>query len=117
MAGGIEENWGVVEMINMVTWTSCIVNVTMDKTRSGHTGDGDLVCGGYHNEWILNSCYNLVTGTTINLNYERSEHVSWSSGEEIYLLGGFDSDNVATEPELITGDTTHPTFELQHEIS
>ena len=69
--------------------TSCSVNVTLDLPRSGHSGDGNIVCGG-SNEYDVPTCYNVLTRQTINLNEPRSEHTSWSTESGIYLFGGRD---------------------------
>ena len=121
VAGGFDLYSGslldLVEVIDLETLTSCIVDVPMDQPRYLHTGDGDLVCGGYDFTSFLNTCYNIVTGATINLNNVRSNHVSWSraSGEEIYLIGGLDGSGYRTS-ELITGESTEAAFELQYDI-
>ena len=87
MAGGYDGSiLDVVEMINLETLSSCTVDVKLDVPRYGHTGNGDLVCGGVdddHND--LSSCYNIITGTTINLINGRYDHTSWSRGEDILL--------------------------------
>ena len=122
MAGGWDDYYSysdVVEMINLETNSSCIVNVKLDQPRWYHTGDGDMVCGGlddhYNHYNTLSSCYNIATGTTIQMNNERFSHTSWSrsNGQEIYLIGGQPSSNLRTT-ELITENSTQPAFELFH---
>ena len=59
MAGGHNGYYGrnvldVVEMINLETMNSCIVNVRLDQPRTYHTGNGDLVCGGWDGTDDLN---------------------------------------------------------------
>ena len=118
VAGGRDgRSLDVVEMINLETMSSCIVDVKLDQPRYEHTGDGDLVCGGRGDApGGLGSCYNIITGTTINLINERFEHSSWSrsSGQEIYLLGGFPSSILGRTTELIKGNSTQPAFELKY---
>ena len=104
----------LVEMINLETMTSCVVNVKLDVPRRLHTGDGDLVCGGSDDDWnIHSSCYNIVTGTTISLNNGRHSHTSWTTGDGTYLVGGFDGSSYKTT-ELITGSTTQAGFTLKY---
>ena len=117
VAGGWDGNnsgLDVVEIINLETLSSCIVDVKLDVPRYAHTGDGDLVCGGRDVDGnYLSSCHNIITGTTINLIDERSYHTSWSRGQEILLLGGCCSITSRTT-ELITGNTTQAGFDLQY---
>ena len=113
---GVSRSLDVVEVINLETLSSCIVDVKLDQPRDEHTGDGDLVCGGYSGTDRLSSCYNIVTGTTINLINGRSKHISWSRGEEILLLGGWDGSSANTT-ELITGDTTQVGFDLKYDTT
>jgi len=107
----------VVEMINLETNSSCIVDVKLDVPRVWHIGDGDMVCGGLDDDYnTLSSCYNIVTGTTISLNNNRAGHLSWSraNGQETYMIGGNSTYNLRTT-ELITGDSTQAGFELQYD--
>ena len=105
----------VVEMINLETKTSCVVNVKLDQSRRLHTGDGDLVCAGRDDDNnYLSSCYNIVTGTTINLISARSSHTSWTTGNGTYLMGGAPESNYKTT-ELITGTSTQAGFPLQYD--
>ena len=115
MAGGMYSNrLDTVEMINLETMSSCIVDVNLDQPRHAHTGDGNLVCGGNGNGNIyISSCFNVATRTSINLTSEISHHVSWSTSDGIYLLGGEPSSNYRTT-ELITGDTTQAGFGLKY---
>ena len=127
MAGGRDgtgngaSGWNVldvVEMINLQTMNSCIVNVKLDQPRTYHTGYGDLVCGGWDgtdnlNQPNLASCYNFVTGATINLNNKGYLRTSWSTDDGLYLLGGFDG-SAYRLTELITGDSTQPGFTLKY---
>ena len=81
-----------IELFNLESNTSCRVNATLDQPRSGHSGHGDLVCGGrksdqYHYEQYQN-CYNVITAETISLNEPRSDHTSWSTDSGVYLVGG-----------------------------
>ena len=112
MAGGQSVDYSVldvVELFNPNTGTSCVITVKLDKTRFGHTGDGNLVCGG-----ARSGCYNVATGATINLLTVRSRHTSWSTDAGIYLLGGSPSYNYGTS-ELVTGDTTQAGFGLKYD--
>ena len=117
MAGGILDIEGIsdkVEIINLETLRSCVVDLKLDQPRYGHTLDGDLVCGGRddnHNK--ISTCYNIVTGKTINLNNDRYYHTSWSSSYGILLIGGFPYSFLKTT-ELITGDSTKAGFELKY---
>ena len=116
VAGGNNDSsdLDVVEIINLETLSSCIVDVKLDVPRESHTGDGDLVCGGEDDDGNrLSSCYNIVTGTTINLINERYDHTSWTRGLDILLLGGWDGSGASTT-ELITGDTTQAGFDLKY---
>ena len=116
MAGGYSSSaLDVMEIINMETMSSCLVDTTLDQPRNYHTGDGNLVCGGEDDGYDYKSnCYNVATGTTINLLNGRSSHTSWSTDAGIYLLGGDRSSNSRTT-ELITGDTTQAGFGLQYD--
>ena len=117
MAGG-QGSLDVVEIINLETLTSCIVDVKLDVPRSDHTGDGDLVCGGEDDHSNgLSSCYNIVTGTTINLINERHYHTSWSSGQEIYLLGGWDGSGYHTTEVITVGESTQAGFDLKYDAT
>ena len=104
----------VVEVFNPNTGTSCVITGKLDQPRRYHTGDGNLVCGGY-NAGRLSSCNNVANGDTINLLNGRYLHTSWSTEAGIYLLGGYPSSNLRTT-ELVTGDTTQAGFELKYRI-
>ena len=100
----------VVELFNLETMSSCVVNNTLDQPRYAHTGDGNLVCGGRNDDDnSISSCYNVVTGTTINLLNERYWHTSWSTNSGIYILGEdpFSNPDQTKTTELVTEDTTH----------
>ena len=116
MAGGYTSSsvLDLVELFNPNTGTSCVINGKLDQPREGHTGDGNLVCGGLDdvNVDYLSSCYNLATGDTINLLNGRAHHTSWSTDAGIYLIGGLASASRTTE--LVTGDTTKAGFELKY---
>ena len=116
MAGGSPTSAkDLVELFNPNTGTSCVITGKLDQPRRYHTGDGNLVCGGYGNDpGLISSCYNVATGDTINLLNERSSHTSWSTDAGIYLLGGNPSSNFRTT-ELITGDTTQAGFGLKYD--
>ena len=92
----------LVEMINLETMTSCVVDVKLDQPRDRHTGDADLVCGGWNGNNYMSSCYNIVTGTTISLDNVRDSHTSWTTEDGTYLIGGWGDSNKRTT-ELITG--------------
>merc|ERR1719450_1399648 len=77
-----------IELFNLESYTSCRVNATLDRTRSGHSGHGDLVCGGNEGTDVISTCYNIITAETINLNEPRSDHTSWSTDSGVYLVGG-----------------------------
>ena len=115
VAGGQAGSSGldVVEMINLETFRSCVVDVKLDQPRYDHTGNGNLVCSGSNGNNRLSSCYNIVTGDTINLINERYNHLSWSTGHDLYLMGGKPSSNLRTT-KLITGDSTQPGFRLKY---
>ena len=115
MAGGQSVNsfLDVLEIINLETMTSCTVDTTLNQHRAGHTGDGNLVCGGQYEDYnYISSCYNVATGDTIKLLNERYWHTSWSTDDGIYLLGGY---NTGRTTELVTGDTTQARFGLQYD--
>ena len=116
MAGGYSGSaMDVMEIINMETMSSCVVDTTLDQPRQIHTGDGHLVCGGEDDDYnYISSCYNVATGATINLLNERSSHTSWSTDAGIYLLGGWDGSGYNTT-ELVTGDTTQAGFGLKYD--
>ena len=113
-----------VEMFNMETWESCVVDV-YNNPRHFHTGDGSLICGGYEvfdsgsidSDNSLSSCYDVLTGNTINLNIQRARHCSWKTDAGIYLLGGnlqkYNGSQFKST-ELITGDSSQFGFELQY---
>ena len=113
-----------VEMFNMETFESCVVDV-YNKPRHFHTGDGSLICGGYEvfdsgsidSDNSLSSCYDVLTGNTINLNIQRARHCSWKTDAGIYLLGGnlqkYNGSQFKST-ELITGDSSQFGFELQY---
>ena len=114
--GNAGSTLNIVELLNLETMTSCEVTVTLDQPRQIHTGDGNMVCGGYNGNNLISTCYNIVTGNTINLIDGRASHTSWSIGSSIYLLGGWGSDaNVGRTSEVITGDTTQKAFELGYD--
>ena len=77
-----------IELFNLESKTSCRVNATLDRPRSGHSGHGDMVCGGSEGTDVISTCYNVITAETINLNEPRSDHTSWSTDSGVYLLGG-----------------------------
>ena len=120
MAGGRNGSTGSIldtlEMINLETRSSCIVDVKLDKPRMWHTGDGNLVCGGRGaSKDDGSNCFNIATRNSINLIDSRWGHTSWSSNDGIYLIGGYPSSNFKTT-ELITGDTTQNGFTLKYSI-
>ena len=116
MAGGWSgsQTLDLLEMFNPNTQTSCVITDRLDQPRFHHTGDGNLVCGGWTGSGSISSCYNVATGDTINLLDEREGHTSWSTDAGIYLLGGNPSSNFRTT-ELITGDTTQAGFGLKYD--
>ena len=82
MAGGSSgstSTMDVMELFNPINKTSCVVTAKLDHTRDRHTGDGNLVCGGWTDSDSISSCYNVATGDTINLLDDRWEHTSWST--------------------------------------
>ena len=119
MTGGYDDNNKIkkeldtVEMINLETMSSCIINVNLDEPRYAHTADGNLVCGGYTNR-TLSSCFDIATRTTINLLNARYTQTSWSTNDGLYLLGGIPDNSVGKTTELITGDTTQAGFTLKY---
>ena len=113
MAGGSPASspLDLVELFNPINKTSCVVTGKLDQPRYAHTGDGNLVCGGWTGMDYISSCYNVATGATINLLNGRGGHTSWSTDAGIYLLGG-NSNRRTTE--LVTGDTTQAGFGLKY---
>jgi len=106
----------VMELFNPNTQTSCVITDRLDQPRFHHTGDGNLVCGGWGKDGDrTSSCYNVATGDTINLLNVRSSHTSWATDAGIYLLGGWDGSGYNTT-ELVTEDTTQAGFGLQYWI-
>ena len=103
----------IVEMFNLQTMSSCVVDVKLDQPRRYHTGDGHMVCGGYNGVSSLSSCYNITSLDTINLIKQRDGHISWSTDNGLYLVGGFPSSNLLTT-ELITEDSTQAGFPLKY---
>lgn len=93
--------------------TTCVVDVKLNSPRRIHTGDGNLVCGGWAGT-ELSSCYNLVTGATINLNNQRGDHTSWSTPSGIYLMGGHPSSSSRTT-ELVSEGSTTAGFALKYD--
>ena len=115
MVGGRSDSYlDVVEMVNLDTMTSCVINVTLDQPRAYHTGDGKLVCGGNDGYSSFSSCYNIATRTIINLINKRYYHTSWYTNDGIYLLGGYPS-SIKKTTELVTGDITQAGFGLQYD--
>ena len=123
VAGGSQVQYrpmDVMELFNPISKTSCVVTAKLDQPRYYHTGDGNLVCGGWGNVRTadyLSSCYNVVTGDTINLLDERQGHTSWSTDAGIYLIGGYPTNNPNNlkTTELVTGDTTQAGFGLKYD--
>ena len=114
MAGGSSgSGFDLAELFNPNTGTSCVITGKLDQPRWYHTGDGNLVCGGWTGTDYISSCYNVATGATINLLHRRSLHTSWSTDAGIYLLGGNPDSNYRTT-ELVTGDTTQAGFGLKY---
>ena len=103
----------LVELFNPNTGTRCVITVKPDQPRRSHTGDGNLVCGGWTDSDSISRCYNVATGDTINLLDDRWEHTSWSTDAGIYLIGGLASASRTTE--LVTGDTTQAGFGLKYD--
>ena len=118
MAGGSSGSLlDLVELFNPNTGTSCVITGKLDQPRSSHTGDGNLVCGGWDGG-AISSCYNVATGVTINLLNARYKHTSWSTDAGIYLLGGSDGSGNKEQQrttELVTGDTTQAGFGLKYD--
>ena len=114
MAGGSTGSaLDLVEMFNLETMTSCIVNVKLDQPRVSHTGDGALFCGGADGSSVLTNCYNIITGAITYIS-ARSDHTSWSTGAGLYLMGGGGSSGSGIKTELITEDSTQAGFPLQN---
>ena len=117
MAGGSSgstSTMDVMELFNPINKTSCVVTAKLDHTRDRHTGDGNLVCGGWTDSDSISSCYNVATGDTINLLNGRTYHTSWSTDAGVYLPGGYPFSTASRTTELITGDTTQSAFELKY---
>ena len=115
MVGGYSgSRLNLVELFNLETKSSCIVDTTLDQPRSTHTGEGNLLCGGHSGIDSISNCYNVATGATINLLNGRSGHTSWSTDAGIYLLGGSDDSSYYRTTELVTGDTTQAGFGLKY---
>ena len=117
MAGGLggksrREKLDTVEMINLETMSSCVVDVKLEQPSHSHTIDGNLVCGGRTGGYI-SKCFNLATRTSIDLLNARAYHISWSTSDGIYLIGGYPSSYRTTE--LITGNTTKAGFGLKYD--
>jgi len=75
--------------------------------QSGHSGNGDLVCGGSEGTYVISTCYNVITAETINLNEPRSYHTSWSTDSGVYLLGGqISNGNLLKSVEFINTSTS-----------
>ena len=120
IAGGVSDIvLDVVEMLDLDTMTTCVLDVKLDEPKYFHTGDGHLVCGGTQGDAgeVLSNCYNILTKTTFNLynNNKREGHTSWSTDEGIYLLGGFPSSTTGRTTELITGDSVQEGFPLKYD--
>jgi len=113
VAGG--SSGSELELFNPNTQTSCVITDRLDQPRFHHTGDGNLVCGGWVDGDRTSSCYNVATGDTINLLNVRSSHTSWATDAGIYLLGGWHPISGYNTTELVTGDTTQAGFGLQYE--
>ena len=117
VAGGyIGSRLDIVELFNPNTGTSCVITGKLDERTESHTGDGNLVCGGWDGG-AISSCYNVATGVTINLLNARYKHTSWSTDAGIYLLGGEPSSTVGRTTELVTEDTlnTQAGFGLKYD--
>ena len=97
-----------IEMFILESNTSCRVNATLDQPRSGHSGHGDLVCGGTGNgHAVISTCYNVITAAIISLNEPRSDHTSWSTDSGVYLLGGSGPNNsILKSVEFINTSTS-----------
>ena len=124
MAGGRNGSTGSIldtlEMINLETRSSCIVDINLDKPRMWHTGDGNLVCGGRgtSNDDSGSNCFNIATRNSINLIDARWGHTSWSTNNGLYLIGGYMQISTAIHQyktnTLVTGDTTQNGFTLKY---
>ena len=98
----------IVELFNLRSLTSCVINVKLDEERAWNTGNGNIICGGFgRNGNGLSTCFDVVTRKTITLNTARAGHISWSTDAGIYLIGGG-----LSRTELVTGDSTQAGFEL-----
>ena len=95
-----------IELFNLESNTSCRVNATLDRPRSGHSGHGDLVCGGRDGADVIFTCYNFITAETISLNEPRSDHTSWSTDSGVYLLGGQSTGTLLKSVEFINTSTS-----------
>ena len=104
-----------VEMINLETNSSCVVDVKLDQPSISLTSNGNLFCGGSGDGGSISNCFNIATRTSVNLLNARAGHLSWSTNDGIYLIGGYPSSNFKTT-ELITGDTTQNGFTLKYSI-
>ena len=104
-----------VEMINLETNSSCVVDVKLDQPSISLTSNGNLFCGGSGDSNTISNCFNIATRTSVNLLNARAGHLSWSTNDGIYLIGGYPSSNFKTT-ELITGDTTQNGFTLKYSI-
>ena len=112
MAGGRDNpRLNSVEMINLETMSSCVVDVTLKWPSHAHTGHGNLVCGGSGDGGNHQYCYNVATKTSIDLINARGFLTSWSTNDGIYLMGGYPS---GTTTELMTGDTSQAGFTLKY---
>ena len=114
----MQQYWlDTVELFNLESKTSCYVHCKLDVPRSLHSGDGDMVCGGYtYYGGYMSNCYNLISGDTINMNDPRRGHTSWSTASGVYLLGGRNSDGLLNSVEFIniSANTIQSGFQLKY---
>ena len=107
-----------VELFNLESKTSCFVQFKLDVPRSLHSGDRDLVCGGYGGNYggYISTCYNLISGDTINMNNLRGDHTSWSTAFGVYIFGGRNSDGLLNSVEFIntSANTVLYGFQLKY---
>ena len=83
-------------------------------TRSGHTQNGEVYCGG--DRWFSDFCMSLTASgwtTSHQLREERFDHVGWSSPAGILLMGGEFSSRT-TELLTDTGSSL-PSFDLEYD--
>ena len=114
---GFGLNQKSAELFLPLSGTSCTLPL-LPNTRTSHTVDNHILCGGDYISGVRDSCrkWSPVTGSwddLLTLDLWRERHVSWTPGNGTYLMGGAGSGMTTTLG--MSDGTQEPGFPLKYD--